>query len=106
VLLPPTRNRRGWALVSLNFEDQYAAHILAVYASRRWSPIPPRNTRFRLLARLYRVGFEPTGLLWEVSDATSLCHLPLPPSLARRYLQFSASVVARFDLADAGIKAE
>ena len=81
----PTRNERGGALALKNFEDQFAARTLAVYASQRWSPIPPRNTRYRLLAKLCRVGFEPTELLWKVSNVSSLCHLSPPPSFARRY---------------------
>jgi hypothetical protein len=40
---------------------------LAVYASQLRITPPPRKTRFRLLVRLYRVGFPPTRFLREVS---------------------------------------
>lgn len=33
-------------------ELDHAAHMLAVYASSRWSPMPPRKTRFPLCRSL------------------------------------------------------
>jgi len=40
----------------------HAAYVPPVYASQRRSPVPPRNTRFPLPARLYGAGFDPAGL--------------------------------------------
>ena len=57
----------------------HTAPPLAVYASRPQSPTDSRKTRFRLLARLYRAGPSPAGLLQKVSvaDTSSFSKLGL-----------------------------
>jgi hypothetical protein len=45
----------------------HTASALAVYASRFGFPYTGK-TRFRWVANPYRVGFEPTGLLWRISS--------------------------------------
>ena len=39
---------------------------------------PPRKTRFRVPARLYRTGFPPAGFLQKVSNSRHVCYPPLP----------------------------
>ena len=39
---------------------------------------PPRKTRFRLPARLYRTGFPPAGFQQKVSNSRHVCYPPLP----------------------------
>ncbi len=39
---------------------------------------PPRKTRFRLPAKLYRTGFPPAGFLQKVSNSRHVCYPPLP----------------------------
>jgi hypothetical protein len=44
----------------------------------RWVALPGRKTRFRLLARLYRVGSRPTGFLRKVSSMLLTSLSPFP----------------------------
>jgi len=48
-----------------------------------WITPPPRKTRFRLPARLYRTGFPPAGFLQKVSNSHHVCYPPLPNFMAQ-----------------------
>src|SRR3990172_8270313 len=51
---------------------------------------PPRKTRFRLPARLYRTGLIPAGFQSKVSELSITSRPPLPSFVAQRFLSRSS----------------
>jgi len=55
----------------------HTASAFAVYASKLRFPYTGK-TRFRRVANPYRVGLEPTGLLWRISSRLASLSIPTP----------------------------
>ncbi len=60
------------------FEAQSHSFSAGCLRFAGWVTPPPRKTRFRLPARLYRTGFPPAGFQQKVSNSRHVCHPPLP----------------------------
>lgn len=82
-MLPPLCPRRRLPRVVLSGLNRTAL-ALAVYASSGGSPLPGRKTRFRLLAKLYRVGLVTHRVPTRGFQGVVVTSFPPLPSFAWR----------------------
>ena len=71
------------------FEAQSHSFSTGCLRFAGWVTPPPRKTRFRLPAKLYRTGFPPAGFQQKVSNLHHARHPPLPSFRGARSGHFS-----------------